>query len=130
MKKNEKIEIIFLTLILILYFLLLKGRFSSLLYLLITLIGAFYFFPIRAFLKRKEEDLMLTISSSFLTSLSLILSYVSHTLGELNQTLKIILLSLIIFNLFLLYTFVNSKLKTSIYIHIILSLILVLTFFK
>lgn len=130
MKKNEKIEIIFLTLIVLLYFLLLKGQFSSLFYLLFILVGAFYFFPIKAFLNRNKENIFLTISSCFLISLSLIISYVSFLLEELNKTLKIILLSLIIFNLFLIYNYISSKLKSDIYIHILLSLLLVLTFFK
>ena len=129
MNKNLKIEISLLLISLIMFFLLIKNIFSSVLYLNLTLLISIYFFPTKVILHRKDKNALLILLSSFLIAVTLILSYVSFILENINDSLKLILLINTLLNLFMIYKLVN--LKNKLYgLHLILLFIITMAFYK
>jgi hypothetical protein len=129
MKINTKFEKITLLAITIMYFLLINNYFSSLIYILIVVVTSIYFFPIKVIMNRENPNLGLLIGSSFLISSSVVLSYISFVMKELPETLKGFLLVLTVFNLFLIYKYVQIN-EESKFLHLIVMLLLIATFFK
>jgi hypothetical protein len=129
MKINTKFEKITLLAINIMYFFLINNYFSSLIYILIVVVTSIYFFPIKVIMNRENPNLGLLIGSSFLISSSVVLSYISFVMKELPETLKGFLLVLTVFNLFLIYKYVQIN-EESKFLHLIVMLLLIATFFK
>lgn len=111
------------------YFFLINNYFSSLIYILIVVVTSIYFFPIKVIMNRENPNLGLLIGSSFLISSSVVLSYISFVMKELPETLKGFLLVLTVFNLFLIYKYVQIN-EESKFLHLIVMLLLIATFFK
>lgn len=126
---RSKIERTILLIILIMYCLMVKNYFSSLIYLIIILVGSIYFFPIKVILNRKHPNLSLMIVSSFLISVSLVLSHLSYVMNQLSENFKFILFFLMIINLFLVYKFTQID-NNNKYLHLILLFLLIVTLYK
>lgn len=126
---NSKFEKITLSTLFVMYFLLLKEYFFSSIYLVLVIVVSLYYFPIKIILNRETPKLGLLIISSFLISSVLILSYLSFVLVELPQSLKLILLFYTLINLYLIYKFIQIN-SDSKYLHLIVMLLIIVTFFK
>ena len=126
---NSKFEKITLSALFVMYFLLLKEYFFSSIYLVFVIVVSLYYFPIKIILNRETAKLGLLIISSFLISSVLILSYISFVLIELPQSLKLILFFYTLINLYLIYKFIQIN-SDSKYLHLIVMLLIIVTFFK
>jgi hypothetical protein len=129
MLNKSKIEKIVLCTIMVMYFLLLKNYFSSLIYIIAILLASVYFFPIKVILNWSKEKSYLLIGSSFLISVVLVFSYLSYVIEELSQSFKIILLFLSLANIFCLYKLVQRN-ETEKFLHLILLFLLIAAFLK
>lgn len=125
MNRMLKIELALILIVVIYYFFLVKSNFAPTIFTIYIMGLSIYFFPIKLFLKGKKNDFLSNISN-FTISLCCILSYVSYTLGDIGNSLKIIFLIMMFLNLVIIY-FSNNKLY---YLHLILLFLIPMAFFK
>jgi len=110
MKEHKSIfrfEKLSLLIVLILYALTIKNILPNILFVSYVLLLALYFFPIRLFVLKNEKTLEIVSSSvivAWLLSIALVHFYV-----ELSLILKVFLLAITLFNLFLVYRFYDKK---------------------
>lgn len=126
---RTKIEKIILIIILLMLFLVIKKYLSSLFYAVNILMVSLYFFPIKIIMCKDKPNYKLLISSSFLISVILIMSYLSIIMGELVNSFKIILFFLCILNIFFIYKYVEMK-DDNKNIHLIMLLLLIISYYK
>jgi hypothetical protein len=129
MTKYFKIETSILLISLLIYFALIKDFFNPTLYLNLILVVGIYFFPVKVIINRKSSDLLLILISSFIITVTLVLSYVTYVLENTNNSLKLILLIDTLINLIIIYKMISVKNKLYIY-HFILLLFIVMTLYK
>lgn len=129
MTKYFKIETSILLISLLIYFALIKDFFNPTLYLNLILVVGIYFFPVKVIINRKSSDLSLILISSFIITVTLVLSYVTYVLENTNNSLKLILLIDTLINLIIIYKMISVKNKLYIY-HFILLLFIVMTLYK
>ena len=98
-------------------------------YLNLILVVGIYFFPVKVIINRKSSDLSLILISSFIITVTLVLSYVTYVLENTNNSLKLILLIDTLINLIIIYKMISVKNKLYIY-HFILLLFIVMTLYK
>lgn len=121
MTTRSKIEIAVIGLLIIMNFFLIKGQLESLPYILLTIAGAVYFFPIKIILDYKDTTYVKTllVLSCLISSICVGLTYISWILPEHNETISSLLLGAIIANLILAFIF-STKDKQSLIIHLLL----------
>ena len=118
--KNEKIALATIT---IFNFLLIKNCLPSTIYVLSIIVTSIYFFPVKVILKRKSDNLFLKITSSFIISVVLVLSYVSYLLDFNNEVLSIVLSIIGFFNFLLIIKLVQVNDEDK-YLHLILVILI------
>jgi hypothetical protein len=125
MGKINKLETVAIAIIIILYFLLIKGYFSSSIYLVIVLTVSFYFMPFKliSIFKNNKEDKIFLFISTFTISVILSLSYISYALKTISESFNLWVLFFEFLNLFLAYHFATKKNKIY-YIHLLLCLMI------
>lgn len=104
-----------------------KGFFPKILYFLITIPYALYFFPIRLFLDKEIK--LINILSYFTIATTLSFSFINQYLDKDNIGIQIVLLSLLFINIFILFFDKNSSDFKDKDLHFILLFFLPLIFF-
>ncbi len=131
MIKVQKIEIFFLGFILVFYFLLLKTNLSQVIYLFFSLGLAIYFFPLKGIILKQNTALtVFDFLRGFMMSLIIVLSYFSFMIGKIGNDLKLLLLVMMISNLGYIYKYVSIRDTGNYIIHILLAILLCMTYFK
>ena len=118
---------ILLIIILALFFLMSKGFFPKILYFLITIPYALYFFPIRLFLDKEIK--LINILSYFTIATTLSFSFINQYLDKDNIGIQIVLLSLLLINIFILFFDKKSSDYKNKDLHFILLVFIPLIFF-
>jgi hypothetical protein len=129
MEKTNRLETVAIAIIIILYFLLIKGYFSSSIYLVIILTVSFYFLPFKliSIFKNNNQDKIFLFISTFTISVILSLSYISYALMTNSKNFNLWVLFFEFLNLYLAYHFAMKKNKTY-YTHLLFCLMIPLLF--
>jgi hypothetical protein len=122
MKNKNIISWVLIIFVFVLYFLTVKNIISSIIFLILTLIISFYFFPIKIILNKENENKLINGLSNFFTSISITFLIFNYYVLE-NIIFNYLGLILLLINFYFIYMYMKIS-KEYMITHLLLIIVL------